>query len=140
MLSGEPKIQEVQIDVKPGWKTGTRIIFPDAGNERAPGVFQTMIFVVEQVHHERFTRREGGKLVYNTDIDLVDALKENGRREKRTVLGLDGKIIEFYPPKGVINPGQEMVIKGEGMYTRSKSKVVGRGDLIIRYVGEMRSL
>ncbi|KAG8965368.1 hypothetical protein FRC00_004524, partial [Tulasnella sp. 408] len=85
LLSGEPKIQEVQIDVKPGWKTGTRIIFPDAGNERAPGVFQTMIFVVEQVHHERFTRREGGKLVYNAEIDLVDALKENGKREVRKV-------------------------------------------------------
>ncbi|KAG9033255.1 hypothetical protein FS837_002525 [Tulasnella sp. UAMH 9824] len=133
LLSGEPRIQEVQIDVKPGWKTGTRIIFPDAGAEYAPGVFETMIFVVEQVHHERFTRREGGKLVYNTDIDLVDALKENGRREARKVVGLDDKVIEFYPPKGVINPGQEMVIKGEGMYTRSKSKVAGRGDLIIRW-------
>lgn len=133
LLSGEPKIQEVQIDVKPGWKPGTRIVFPDAGNERAPGVFQTMIFVVEQVHHERFTRLDGGKLVLNQEVDLVDALKENGRREVRKVVGLDGKVIEFYPPKGVINPGQETVIKGEGMYTRSKSKVVGRGDLIIRW-------
>ncbi|KAG9022971.1 hypothetical protein FS837_006071 [Tulasnella sp. UAMH 9824] len=133
LLSGEPKIQEVQIDVKPGWKTGTRIVFPDAGNERAPGVFQTMIFMVEQIDHQRFTRREGGKLVYTTDIDLVDALEENGRREARKVVGLDGKVIEFYPPKGVIKPGQEMVIKGEGMYTRSKSKVVGRGDLIVRW-------
>lgn len=132
MLSGEPKIQEVQIDVKPGWKPGTRIVFPDAGNERAPGAFQTMIFVVEQVHHEKFTRMDGGRLVLNQEVDLVDALKENGKRELRKVVGLDGKVIEFYPPKGVINPGQETVIKAEGMYTRSKSKVVGRGDLIIR--------
>ncbi|KAG8900145.1 hypothetical protein FRC00_014274 [Tulasnella sp. 408] len=133
LIFGGPKIQEVQIDVKPGWKTGTRIIFPNAGNERIPGVFQKMIFVVEQAPHERFTRRDDGGLVYNTDIDLVDALQENGRMEARKVIGLDDKVIEFYPPKGGINHGQETVIKGEGMYVRSKGKVVGRGDLIIRW-------
>ncbi|KAG8907735.1 hypothetical protein FRC01_007594, partial [Tulasnella sp. 417] len=133
LLSGEPKIQEFQIDVEPGWKTGARIEYPDTGNERAPGVFQRTIFVVRQVPHERFSRHGRGNLVYNTDIDLMDARKENRRREVRKVVGVDGKMIEFYPPKGVINPGQEMVIKGEGMYRRSEGNVVGRGDLIIRW-------
>ncbi|KAG8914772.1 hypothetical protein FRC01_003924 [Tulasnella sp. 417] len=107
-FSGELGIRELNIDVKPGWMTGTRIIFPNAGNERSPGAFHTIILVVKQVDHERFTRREGGNLLYNADIDPVDAVKENGRREVRKVLSLDGKIIEFYPSKGVINPGQEM--------------------------------
>ncbi|KAG8903634.1 hypothetical protein FRB99_002909 [Tulasnella sp. 403] len=133
LLSGAPKIQEVEIDVKPGWKSGTRIIFPGAGNERSPGVFQDMIFVVEQVHHERFARLDGGRLVLNQDIDVTDALKEGVRRSPRKIVGLDGQMIEFTPPSGVIKPGMETVIKGHGMYIRSKSQVVGRGDLIIRW-------
>lgn len=134
LLSGAPKIQEVEVDVKPGWKSGTRIIFPSAGNERTPGKFQDMIFVVEQVHHERFARLDGGRLVLNQDIDLVDALKENVQREARKVVGIDGNIIQFYPPQGVIRSGKETVVKGQGMWIRSKSQVIGRGDLIIRWV------
>ncbi|KAG8900144.1 hypothetical protein FRC00_014273 [Tulasnella sp. 408] len=132
LLSGEPKVEKICINIEPGWEAGTRIISRNSGDEVAPGVFQTMVFVVEQIHHERFTRRKGGEIMYNQNINLVDAVKDNGRREARKVIGLDGKVIEFYPPKGVINHGQETLIKGEGMYTRSKNKVVERGDLIIR--------
>ncbi|KIO26297.1 hypothetical protein M407DRAFT_74611, partial [Tulasnella calospora MUT 4182] len=132
LLSGEPKVQTVQIVIKPGWKTGTRIIFPDAGNERYPGVFQTMVFVVKQVDHERFTRREGGKLECYQDIYPLEAHMETGKRALRKIVGLDGKVIEFYPPQGVINHGQETVIVGEGMPQRSNREVVGRGDLIVR--------
>ncbi|KAG9030545.1 hypothetical protein FS837_003248 [Tulasnella sp. UAMH 9824] len=133
LLSGEPKVQEVRVDIKPGWKAGTRIIFPDAGNERYPGVFQTMVFVVKQVDHKKFTRREGRNLECHQDMYPLEASMENGRRALRKVVGLDGKVIEFYPPKGVIYHGQEMIIEGEGMPRRSKGQVVGRGDLVIRW-------
>ncbi|KAG8898014.1 hypothetical protein FRC01_011067, partial [Tulasnella sp. 417] len=132
MLSGEPKIQNVLIDVMPGWAPGTQIIVPNAGNECAPGVFQTMIFVVEQVPHEKFTRRRS-KLECTLDIPLFDAQNVNGRRALCRVVGLDGKVIEFYPPRRVIWHGHTTVIKGEGMYKRSQGQVVGRGDLIIRW-------
>lgn len=132
MLNGTQKASDVAIDVQPGWKSGTRIVFPGAGNERRPGVFQDMIFVVEQVHHERFARLDGGRLVLNQDIDLVDALKEGVQRPPRDVVGIDGKTLTFYPPTGLIKPNQETVIKGHGMWIRSKSKTVGRGDLVIK--------
>ncbi|KAG8913561.1 hypothetical protein FRC00_002143 [Tulasnella sp. 408] len=135
LLSGKIKHQKVQIDIHPGWKTGTRVIFPDMGNERAPGVFQTLIFVVEEVHHDRFTRREGGGLVYEAYIESIEAREERYRSQSFMVEGLDGKFIEFNLPKGVIEHGQETVIKGEGMHIRSKHKVIGRGDLIIRLAG-----
>ncbi|KAG8919427.1 hypothetical protein FRC01_001291 [Tulasnella sp. 417] len=133
LLSGEPKTQTVRIDVMPGWAPGTQIIVPNAGNECAPGEFQTMIFVVEQVQHEWFTRREGGMLEYVQDISLLDARNVNRTRALCKVVGLDGEIIKFYPPRGAILHGQESVIKEKGMYKRSKGKVVGRGDLIIRW-------
>lgn len=134
LLNGDPKISEVEIDVLPGWKMGTRITFPNAGNEFKPGVFQTMIFVVEQIHHERFARLSKGRLVLNQDISLADSFKEGPRKEPIRILGLDGKTLEFTPPSGVIKPGQETIIRNQGMYIRNKSEVVGRGDLIIRYV------
>ncbi|KIO19294.1 hypothetical protein M407DRAFT_148771 [Tulasnella calospora MUT 4182] len=117
----------------PGWATGTRINFSNAGHECAPGVFQNMVFVVQQVDHKRFTRREGGNLEHDQDISLLDARMTDGTRPPRKVVGLDGKVIEFYPPRGAIWHGQETVIRGEGMHKRSKGKVVGRGDLIVRW-------
>ncbi|KAG9030546.1 hypothetical protein FS837_003249 [Tulasnella sp. UAMH 9824] len=133
LLSGKPKTREVRVHVMPGWATGTRISFPNAGHEYAPGLFQTMIFVVQQVNHPQFTRREDGKLECYLDISHSDARKTNETRAPRRVVGLDGKIIEFSPPRSEIWHGQKMVIKGQGMHKRSKGKVVGRGDLIIRW-------
>ncbi|KAG8919429.1 hypothetical protein FRC01_001293 [Tulasnella sp. 417] len=133
MLSGEPRTQYVQVDVMPGWAPGTRISFPDAGNEHTPGLFQTVVFVVEQADQERFRRRERGNLECIQEISEFDASSANGARAPRSVVGLDGKVIEFFPPEGVISPGQETVIEGEGMYQRSHGEVVGRGNLIIRW-------
>lgn len=132
MISGAPRIQTVELDVKPGWKSGTRVIFPSAGNERKPGVFQDIIFVVEQIHHERFARLEGGRIVLNEDVDYHDANRAGVRREPRRVVGLDGTVLEIHPPAGIIKQGMETVVKNHGMWQRSKSKVVGRGDLVIR--------
>ncbi|KAG8920495.1 hypothetical protein FRC01_000727 [Tulasnella sp. 417] len=131
MLSGEPRIQDVEIAVEPGWAAGTRIIFNEAGDECAPGVFQTLVFVVDQTYHERFTRRKAGELVFNQNIDPREVSAKNGGRALGKVVGLDGKVIDV-KPEGVIYHGQETVIRGEGMLKRKKGKVVGRGDLIIR--------
>ncbi|KAG8919428.1 hypothetical protein FRC01_001292 [Tulasnella sp. 417] len=133
LLSGESRTREVPINVMPGWTTGTRVIFRNAGNECAPGIFGAVVFVVEQVDHERFRRRDCGILECSQEISLSEARNVNGVRTSRKVVGLDGKVIRFYPPKGLISPGQETLIKGEGMYQRSRGKVVGRGDLIIRW-------
>ena len=135
MLDGTKKEQFVDIAVQPGWKNGTKIIFPSMGNQRPDGSFQDVIFVVEQQHHERFARLDGGRLVVNVEIDLLDALKDgstgNTRRSKK-IRGLDGNPVDISVPTGVIKNGMETYVRGAGMPMRSKSRVVGRGDLIVR--------
>lgn len=138
MLDGSKKDQVVLVDVQPGWKSGTRITFPRAGNEYAPGRFQDVIFVVEQIHHERLARLDGGRLVVTEMIDLPDAMNAGRKPQTRRIVGVDGKVIEFVAPSCVIKNGMETVVKGHGMYLRSKSHVVGRGDLVIRWVVPQR--
>ncbi|KAG8859289.1 hypothetical protein FRB96_004504 [Tulasnella sp. 330] len=133
MLDGSKKDTTVLVDVQPGWKSGTRITFPGAGNERAPGQYQDVIFVVEQIHHERFARLDGGRLIVTEEIPLPEALNPARKLYTRMISGLDGKVIEFVAPSCIIKNGMETVVKGHGMYLRSKSQVIGRGDLVIRW-------
>ncbi|KAG9039275.1 hypothetical protein FRB95_011860 [Tulasnella sp. JGI-2019a] len=133
MLDGSKKDTTVLVDVQPGWKSGTRITFPGAGNERTPGQYQDVIFVVEQIHHERFARLDGGRLVVTEEISLPDALTPGRKLHTRRIVGLDGKVIEFVAPSVIIKNGLETVVKGHGMYIRSKSQIAGRGDLVIRW-------
>ena len=66
--------QTLQIDIKvaPGWRAGTRIRVPEAGNQRADGSFQDIVFVVEESPHARFAR-EGDHLVLPVRVPWVDA-------------------------------------------------------------------
>merc|ERR1712083_700929 len=63
----------LEIEVKPGWKAGTKVTFAGEGNEVAPGRAQDVVFVVREEKHPTFTR-EGSNLLYHTKIPLVDAL------------------------------------------------------------------
>ncbi|KAI1797034.1 DnaJ-domain-containing protein [Ganoderma leucocontextum] len=66
--------QTLQIDVKvaPGWRTGTRVRVPEAGNQRADGSFQDIVFVVTETPHVRFVRH-GDHLVLPVRVPWVDA-------------------------------------------------------------------
>jgi DnaJ family protein B protein 4 len=63
------------IDVKPGWKKGTKITFPRKGNEQ-PGVTAAaddLVFVIDERPHGKF-KRDGNDLVVVHKIPLADAL------------------------------------------------------------------
>ncbi|KAG8948542.1 hypothetical protein FRC03_000711 [Tulasnella sp. 419] len=132
MLDRTTQKERIRVEVQPGWKPGTRILFPDAGNQIADKIFQDVVFVVEQIQHPRFARLDGGRLALNLDITFADALKGEGRTP-RHIKCLDGTTIEFHLPPGVIKSGMQTILRGKGMPIRSKSKVVGRGDLIIKW-------
>ncbi|KAK1381301.1 hypothetical protein POM88_028045 [Heracleum sosnowskyi] len=61
------------IHIKPGWKKGTRITFPEKGNQE-PGVTpRDLIFIVDEKPHAVF-KRDGNDLVIHKRISLLDAL------------------------------------------------------------------
>ncbi|EIN10052.1 DnaJ-domain-containing protein [Punctularia strigosozonata HHB-11173 SS5] len=127
LLGGGTEDKVLEIQVLPGWKEGTKIRFPRAGNEQPTGESQDLVFVVEEKPHDRFTR-EGNDLVCKVKIPLVEAL--TGGSSKKTIEALDGRKLQVTVPSGVVKPGQETRIAGEGMPIRKAGK---KGDLIVRW-------
>jgi DnaJ homolog subfamily B member 4 len=129
-LDGITEERVLEIVVQPGWKQGTKIRFPRAGNEAADGSSQDLVFVVEDKPHPLFTR-QGDDLIAKVDIPLVEALTNDGGAKKQ-LEHLDGRKQQIQIPPGVVKPGQETRIAGEGMPIRRKG-TSGKGDLIVRW-------
>jgi len=81
-------VEEVlKIDIKPGWKRGTKITFPGKGNQEAESKTpDDLIFVVDEKPHA-FFKRDGNDLVVTQKILLVEALvgKTKGKTAKPEV-------------------------------------------------------
>ena len=68
-----PEEEILTIDVKPGWKKGTKITFPEKGNEQPNVVPADLVFVIDQKPHSVYNR-DGNDLVVTLNISLVEAL------------------------------------------------------------------
>ncbi|KAI9460750.1 hypothetical protein F5148DRAFT_1276730 [Russula earlei] len=129
-LDGSTEGKVLEIAVQPGWKEGTKIRFPRAGNESADGTSQDLVFVVEDKPHPRFTR-SGDDLVAKVEISLVEALT-NETGAKKELEHLDSRRVQVPVPPGVVRPGQETRVTGDGMPIRRKG-ASGKGDLVVRW-------
>ncbi|KAH9950007.1 DnaJ-domain-containing protein [Amylocystis lapponica] len=130
LMSGGTEDKVLEIQISPGWKSGTKIRFPRAGNEQPNGESQDLVFVVEEKPHERFVR-EGNDLTCHVSLPLVDALAGDGG--KRTVEALDGRKLQVQIPHGVVKPGSQITVRGEGMPIRKEGSVRKKGDLIVKW-------
>ncbi|KAF9243468.1 hypothetical protein BU15DRAFT_72140 [Melanogaster broomeanus] len=130
LLSGTTEEKVLEVQVLPGWKSGTKIRFPNAGNELPSGESQDLVFVVEEKPHPVFTR-DGDDLICHLKIPLVEAL--TGSDTKKVVELLDGRKLQVPLPLGVVKPGQETRIVGEGMPIRKQGSLKKKGDLVIRW-------
>jgi long-subunit acyl-CoA synthetase (AMP-forming) len=61
------------INIKPGWKKGTKVTFACEGDEGLNLVPADICFVLEEAPHDKF-EREANDLVYTAHIPLADAL------------------------------------------------------------------
>ncbi|XP_010447974.1 PREDICTED: dnaJ homolog subfamily B member 13 isoform X2 [Camelina sativa] len=104
------QVEEIlTIGVKPGWKKGTKITFPEKGNEH-PGVIPAdLVFIIDEKPHPVFTR-EGNDLIVTQKISLADAL--TGYTANITTL--DGRTLAI-PVTNVIHAEYEEVVPKEGM-------------------------
>ncbi|XP_023000951.1 dnaJ homolog subfamily B member 1-like isoform X1 [Cucurbita maxima] len=97
------------IDIKPGWKKGTKITFPQKGNQE-PGIIPAdLIFVVDEKPHGIY-RRDGNDLVVNHELTLLESL--TGKTLEFT--SLDGRTL-IIPITDIVKLGDEMVLANEGM-------------------------
>ncbi|KAJ7126808.1 hypothetical protein C8R44DRAFT_667575 [Mycena epipterygia] len=130
LMDGTSEDKVIEIQVQPGWKSGTKVRFPHAGNEQPNGEAQDLVFVVEEKPHEVF-ERDGNDLVCNVQIPLLDALTGTGG--KKVVEALDGRKLQISVPPGVVKPGQQMTVAGEGMPIRKDGSVKKKGNLIVKW-------
>ncbi|RDY12409.1 DnaJ-like subfamily B member 13, partial [Mucuna pruriens] len=111
--SGYNKTAQVEeiltIDVKPGWKKGTKITFPEKGNEQPNVTPADLVFIIDEKPHSVFTR-EGNDLITTQKISLVEAL--TGCTVNLTTL--DGRNLTV-PINNVVHPEYEEVVAREGM-------------------------
>jgi DnaJ-class molecular chaperone len=61
----------LSIDIKPGWKQGTKITFPREGDQSPTSIPADIIFIIKDKPHPTF-RRDGSDLIYTAKISLKD--------------------------------------------------------------------
>ena len=135
LLDGGTEDKVLEITVHPGWKSGTKVRFPHAGNEQPGGGAQDLVFVVEEKPHAVFTR-DGNDLKASIKLPLVEALcgpPPGAPRLSKTLDLLDGRKLQVPVPLGTVKPGQTTTIPGEGMPVRKDGQVQSKGDLIVTW-------
>ncbi|KAL9272653.1 DnaJ homolog subfamily B member 13-like protein [Drosera capensis] len=108
-ISVRTKVEILPIEIKPGWKKGTKVTFPEKGNEE-PGVIPAdIVFVINEKPHPVF-RRDGNDLLVDLEITLLESL--TGKTFEITTL--DGRCLPL-EITSIIKPGFELVVPDEGM-------------------------
>ncbi|ERN06558.1 hypothetical protein AMTRI_Chr01g113030 [Amborella trichopoda] len=126
-ISGKtiPVEEILTIDIKPGWKKGTKITFPEKGNEHPNVIPADLVFTIDEKPHDVFTR-DSNDIIVTQRVPLADALSGYTARIKT----LDGRTLTI-PITNVIHPNYEEVVPGEGMpLPKNPSK---RGNLRIKF-------
>jgi DnaJ family protein B protein 4 len=120
-----PTEKILTINVKPGWKEGTKITFEKEGDERPGEEPADIIFVLKEKPHHQF-KRVGNDLHYNTTISLKQALV-GAPVEVPTI---EGKKLRITPNE-VVQPNSKQTIPGQGMpLPKNPSQ---RGNLVINF-------
>ncbi|ESQ35749.1 hypothetical protein EUTSA_v10007652mg [Eutrema salsugineum] len=118
--------ETLRVNIKPGWKKGTKITFEGAGSEKPGYLPEDITFVVEEKRHPLFKRR-GDDLEIAVEIPLLKALTGC----KLSVPLLSGESMSISVGE-VIFHGFEKAIKGQGL---PNAKEEGkRGDLKITFL------
>ncbi|KAL9688771.1 hypothetical protein QQ045_033195 [Rhodiola kirilowii] len=113
------------IEIRPGWKKGTKITFPEKGNETRGVIPSDLVFIIDEKPHNVF-KRDGNDLVVTEKISLVEALTGYTAQ----IITLDGRSLTI-PINSIISPTYEEIVKGEGMpIPKDPSK---RGNLKIKF-------
>ena len=120
-----PQAKVLTIDIKCGWKPGTKITYSKEGDQAIGRTPADLVFVVQEKPHPNFTR-VGNDLHYTANISLNHALC-GGLVE---VPLIEGGVVPL-PLNEVVNPESTRRISGHGMPLSKHPEK--RGDLIVKF-------
>lgn len=116
----------LKIDVKKGWKEGTRITYPREGDEKPGHIPADVIITIKDKKHQYFTRDGNNNLICKVTIPLRDALCGGSV----PIPTLEGRIVDF-SFKDIITPGSRKVLNGQGLPLPKMP--IRKGDLIVEF-------
>ncbi|XP_001638784.2 dnaJ homolog subfamily B member 4 [Nematostella vectensis] len=102
------------VNVKKGWKAGTRITFPKEGDQKPGRIPADIVFTIKDKKHEHFTRDNDNNILYTVKISLRDALTGYSSNITVPVPTLDHRVVNV-PLNDIVKPGSKKRIKGEGL-------------------------
>uniref|UniRef100_A0AC34QHT1 Chaperone DnaJ C-terminal domain-containing protein n=1 Tax=Panagrolaimus sp. JU765 TaxID=591449 RepID=A0AC34QHT1_9BILA len=115
----------LSINIKPGWKSGTKITFPKEGDQMPGRVPADIAFVIKDKPHPKF-KREGSDIRYVHRLSLKQALCGT-TVDVPTLDGTTRKIVI----DTVTKPNSTRRLSGEGLPNPKLNNK--RGDLIIEF-------
>lgn len=114
------------INVKPGWKSGTKITFNQEGDQAPNTVPADVIFIIQDKPHPYF-KRDGSNVIHTAKISLKGALTCNSTIRVPT---LDGDPVTL-AIKDIVKPTTTKRLAGRGLpLTKEPHK---RGDLLVNF-------
>jgi len=117
----------VEFDIKPGYKDGTKIAFPEYGEQEHPTKKpKDLQFIIKTLNNEKFKRLEGDNLEYTCFISLKQSLCGG----TIFIEHLNGKKIKL-PLKGITTPETIRILQNEG-FPNSKNPN-NKGELYIKF-------
>eukprot|EP00111_Clytia_hemisphaerica_P016577 TCONS_00049106-protein len=119
----EPKVLE--ITVKKGWKEGTKITFPNEGNQTTGNTPADIVFIIKDKEHAIFTRDRDNNLLYRHKLTLKQALLGC----TISVPSLEGPHYDIELKQA--SPSSKRLLKGYGLPKPKKPRE--RADLIVEF-------
>lgn len=116
----------LNINVKPGWKAGTKITFPREGDQVPGKVPADIVFIIRDKPHQNF-KREGSDIKYTAKISLRQSLC--GTMVK--VPTLSGETLMIKTLGEIVKPNTVKRLQGRGLpFPKEPSR---RGDLLVSF-------
>lgn len=122
--SREEKI--LTLDIKPGWKAGTKITFAQHGDQKPGRIPADIIFIISDKPHQYFKRDADNNLLYTAKVGLRDALVGCLLQ----IPTIDGRVLTIQLNE-VIQPGTQKRIPREGLPLPKSPG--GQGDMIVTF-------
>lgn len=113
------------INVKRGWRSGTRITFQKEGDQGPNNIPADIVFIVKDKPHSQF-KRDGNDIIYTANIPLKKSLTG----AIIDVPTLDNRLISI-PINDIASPGYTKCVQGEGMPISGETNT--NGDLILAF-------